>query len=135
MENISIGTNSVSLCVAMVLHLQFLFHINHIIMDYPDYTSNHNKGVDGYKIPGDGNAPNAMAKPGNASFDENPHAMTSKNPEDQIGQEFNTGDKAFHDSSAHDFVKTVSSLHHASPEDEDYEQRILMQFKTPDGDR
>lgn len=103
-------------------------------MDYPNYQGKHNKNVEGYKVPGDGNAPNGLPEPGNGSFVENPHAVQHKSPDDIPGKEFNTGDKAFFDSSSKDFVKTVSSLHHAG-EDDDSETRIDMQFKTPDGDR
>ncbi|MFT3795699.1 hypothetical protein [Flavobacterium sp.] len=105
-------------------------------MDYPNYKGKHNKNTDGYKVPGDGNAPNHMeVQPGNGSFEPNPNAMEHKSPGDIPGQQFNTGDKAFFDSSSADFVRTVSALHHADETDADSELRIDMQFKTPDGDR
>ena len=107
------------------------------IMDYPNYEGKHNKNVDGYKVPGDGNAPNNQPQPGNDSFEENPHTMTHKSPDDIPGKEFNTGDKAFHDSSKADFTPTVSNFLHAESanDDSETEYRIDMQFKTPDGDR
>jgi hypothetical protein len=107
-------------------------------MDYPNYEGKHNKNKDGYKVPGDGNAPNHMdAQPGNESFEENPNAMTRKSPDDIPGQEFNTDAKAFHDSSKADFTPTVSNFLHAESQDDqsDSDLRIDMQFKTPDGDR
>jgi hypothetical protein len=96
------------------------------------HEAGHNKNKEGYKVPGDGNAPNHLPEPGNQSFEENPNAMTHKSPDDIPGKEFNTGDKAFFDSSKEDFVKTVSSLHHATKEDI---QNIDLHYKTPDGDR
>lgn len=104
-------------------------------MDYPNYEGKHNKNVDGYKVPGDGNAPNHSGKPGNESFEENPNAMVHKSPDDIPGKEFNTGDKAFHDSSQEDFVPTISKFLHANEDDTASDMRIDMQFKTPDGDR
>lgn len=107
-------------------------------MDYPNYEGKHNKDTDGYKVPGDGNAPNKIdAHPRNASFEENPHAMTHKRADDIPGQQFNTGDKAFHDSSRADYTPTVSNFLHAEsqPDDDDSDYRIDMQFKSPDGDR
>lgn len=104
-------------------------------MDYPNYEGKHNKNTDGYKVPGDGNAPNRPAKPGNESFEENPYGMTHKSPDDIPGKEFNIGDKAFHDSSEEDFVPTISKFLHADEEDTDSDFRIDMQFKRPDGDR
>lgn len=104
-------------------------------MDYPNYEGKHNKNTEGYKVPGDGNAPNHMGQPGNDSFEENPHAMVRKSPDDIPGQEFNTGDKAFHDSSREDFVPTISKFLHAEDDHTDSDMCIDMQFKTPDGDR
>lgn len=91
----------------------------------------HNENVEGYKVTGDGNAPNHLPPPGNQSFEENPHAMTHKSEDDIPGKEFNTGDKAFHDSSKEDFIKTVSSLHHAVPD----KKSLDLSYKKPDGDR
>ena len=102
-------------------------------MEYPNYEGKHNKKVDGYKVPGDGNAPNSQPKPGNESFEENPNAMTHKSPDDIPGKAFNTGDKAFHDSSTADFTPTVSNFLHANNDDSDLD--IDMDFKKPDGDR
>lgn len=92
---------------------------------------NRNENVEGYKVTGDGNVPNDLPQPGNRSFEENPHAMTHKSEADIPGQEFNIGDKAYHDSSNEDFVKTVSSLHHANTD----RSHIDLSYKTPDGDR
>lgn len=94
--------------------------------------STHNENVEGYKVTGDGNASNHLPEPGNQSFEENPHSMTHKSAEDIPGKEFNIGDKAFFDSSKEDFVKTVSSLHHATTADI---SNIDLNYKTPDGDR
>ena len=106
-------------------------------MDYPNYEGKHNKNVEGYKVPGDGNAPNHSAKPGNESFEENPHAMTHKGPDDVPGKQFNIGDKAYHDSSQSDFTPTISNFLQAEHHKNDVESdlRIDMQFKKPDGDR
>lgn len=96
----------------------------------------HNANEQGYKVTGDGNIPNEAATPGNRSFDENPHTITPKSAQDIPGTEFNTGDKAFHDSSKHDFVKTVSNHHHAEPENNAaLDINVDMSYKTPDGDR
>lgn len=100
-------------------------------MDYPNYEGKHNKDKDGYKVPGDGNAPNVGGKPGNESFEENPKSPTHKSPDDIPGKEFNTGDKAFHDSSKEDFTRTTSNFLHA----DDSHVEIDMNGKTPDGDR
>lgn len=106
-------------------------------MDYPNYEGKHNKDVDGYKVPGDGNAPNHSAQPGNGSFERNPNAVEHKDPSDIPGQQFNTGDKAFFDSSEADYTPTVSKFLHAEaqPDETDSDYRIDMQFKSPDGDR
>lgn len=96
--------------------------------DQPD----RNQDVAGYKIPGDGNAPNAIPPPGNRSFEENPHAVIHKNPNDIPGAEFNIGDKAYFDSTKTDFIKTVSSHHHAEPE---IDQNAYLKEHKPDGDR
>ena len=106
-------------------------------MDNTQKDQQHNQNVEGYKVPGDGNAPNKLPEPGNQSFDENPHAMTHKTEAEIPGKEFNIGDKAYHDSSKHDFIKTVSNHHHAN--EIDVEQlnvdAIDMSYKKPDGDR
>lgn len=99
-----------------------------------DHSQNHNKNIDGYKVTNDGNAPNIPPRPGNGSFEDNPNAMTSKSRDDVPGREFNTGDKAFHDSSKADFTLTLSNFLHAGDAGES-DLRIDMQFKTPDGDR
>lgn len=105
-------------------------------MESKGRTPEHNANEQGYKVTGDGNVPNEAATPGNRSFDENPHAITPKSAQDIPGTEFNTGDKAFHDSSKDDFVKTISSLHHGEPEIEPGDDlRVDMRYKTPDGDR
>ena len=103
------------------------------IMENLQGTPERNENVEGYKIPGDGNAPNSLPQPGNKSFEENPHAAEHKNKDDIPGKEFNIGDKAFFDSSKEDFVKTVSMYHHASPEQERRSADPLN--KKPDGDR
>lgn len=101
-----------------------------------DHPQNHNKNIDGYKVPDDGNAPNTPPQSGNGSFENNPHSMTPKSPDAIPGKQFNTGDKAFHDSSEADFTPTVSNFLHADDsDDEASDLRIDMQFKTPDGDR
>lgn len=110
----------------------FVKHQNQNIMETPRDTSHHNKNIEGYKVPGDGNERNDLPQPGNKSFEENPNAMTHKSQDDIPGKEFNTGDKAFFDSSKEDFVKTVSSLHHATPTNL---KNIDLAHKTPDGDR
>ncbi len=107
-------------------------------MDYPNYEGKHNANRDGYKVPGDGNAPNHPdLRAGNESFQDNPNAVAHKSPDDIPGQEFNIGDKAFHDSSKADFTPTISNFLHAEsqPDEGDSEYRIDMQFKSPDGDR
>ena len=67
---------------------------------------------DGYKVPGDGNPPNDPPKPGNQSFEPNPHSLDEKTPKDIPGKEFNVNDKAYADSSKKDFVETVSKMNH-----------------------
>ena len=96
-------------------------------------SNEHNKNTEGYKVPGDGNAPNLSPPPGNRSFEENPDKVTHKSESDIPGKEFNIGDKAYFDSSKKDFVKTVSNHHHAN-EGEDL-HRVDMHYKKPDGDR
>jgi len=106
------------------------------LMDYPITQPENNEDKDGYKVPGDGNVPNASAKPSNHSFDENPHAMIHKIESDIPGNEFNTGDKAFHDSSKKNFIETVSKMHHANPETRsNLNIQVDMSYKKPDGDR
>lgn len=85
-------------------------------MDTPGKNPENNENTQGYKVPGDGNVPNEMPAPRNRSFEENPHAVTRKSTDEIPGTEFNTGDKAFHDSSKKDYVETVSSMHHANPD-------------------
>lgn len=105
-------------------------------MESKGKTPEHNAHEQGYKVTGDGNVPNDISAAGNRSFQENPHAVRDKSTQDIPGTEFNTGDKAFHDSSKQDFVKTVSSLHHGEPEiDPGADFRVDMHYKTPDGDR
>jgi len=94
--------------------------------------SERNKDIRGYKVEGDGNAPNPLPAPGNHSFEENPHAVVHKDLNDIPGKEFNIGDKAFFDSSKEDFVRTVSAMHHAAP---DVDPNITLDEKKPDGDR
>jgi len=95
-----------------------------------------NQNVEGYKVPGDGNAPNSPPPAGNRSFEENPHHIEHLGEDDIPGKEFNIGDKAYFDSSKEDFIKTVSSLHHAQPEpDENRKDNINLSNKKPDGDR
>ena len=101
-------------------------------MENTEKSPSHNKNVEGYKVPGDGNVPNAPAFPGNKSFDENSHKTTHKSPEDIPGKEFNIGDKAYADSSKEDFVKTVSNYKHA---DKPVSPNGDLRFKKPDGDR
>ncbi|SCX80190.1 hypothetical protein [Flavobacterium caeni] len=104
-------------------------------MDYPNYKGQRNKNTDGYKVPGDGNQPNKIDMvPGNESFAENPHAMTHKTAEDIPGQQYDTGDKAFHDSSKADFSLTVSNFVHAGSQ-ANTESTSDGQAKAPDGDR
>jgi len=103
-------------------------------MESKGRTPQNNAKAQGYKVAGDGNVPNTAATPGNRSFNGNPHAVTSKSAQDMPGTEFNTGDKAFHDSSKLDFVKTVSNHHHTEPEP-DSGINVDMRYKTPDGDR
>jgi hypothetical protein len=102
-------------------------------MENTNETPERNKDINGYKVEGDGNAPNPLhPEPGNRSFEENPHAVVHKDSDDIPGKEFNTGDKAFFDSSNEDFVKTVSALHHTIP---DIDPNITLEDKKPDGDR
>ena len=88
-------------------------------MTTSDKSAGRNKNIDGYKVEGDGNAPNVTNPPvpENRSFEQNPHAVVKKDENDVPGKEFNINDKAYFDSSKEDFVKTVSSMHHA---DEDF---------------
>ena len=102
-------------------------------MENTDQTPHNNENVEGYKVPGDGNVPNTSPPAGNQSFEENPHAVVHKNPDDIPGKEFNIGDKAYFDSSKKDFVKTVSNHH--SIHSEKNLRNIDMHYKTPDGDR
>ena len=95
-------------------------------------TPENNKNVEGYKVPGDGNAPNRMPEPGNKSFEENPHHVTHLSEDDIPGKEFNIGDKAYSQSSKSDFIETVSKHNHASPDDGIH---VDLHYKTPDGDR
>jgi hypothetical protein len=105
-------------------------------MDTTNNEQDNNENVEGYKVPGDGNAPNSPPAPGNRSFEENPHHMTHKSQDDIPGKEFNIGDKAFFDSSKEDFVKTVSSHHHAQPgADSNRAASVDLSYKKPDGDR
>jgi hypothetical protein len=105
-------------------------------MESKGKTPEHNANEQGYKVTGDGNVPNDISAAGNRSFQENPHAVHAKSSEDIPGTEFNTGDKAFHDSSKEDFVKTVSSVHHAESESESESGlHVDLSYKTPDGDR
>jgi hypothetical protein len=104
-------------------------------MNYEGKTPENNENIEGYKVTGDGNVPNHLPQPGNKSFEGNPHAMTPKSEDDIPGSEFNTGDKAFHDSSKKDFVETVSKMHHAEEDDNNEYIRIDMSYKKPDGDR
>jgi hypothetical protein len=105
-------------------------------MESKGRTPEHNANEQGYKVTGDGNVPNEAASPGNRSFEENPHAITPKSAQDIPGTEFNTGDKAFHDSSKDNFVKTVSNHHHAEPESNSNSGiNVDMSYKKPDGDR
>ena len=101
------------------------------IMDTTNNTPENNENVDGYKVPGDGNVPNSLAAPGNESFEENPNSVIHKKEEDIPGKEFNTGDKAFADSSKENFVKTASALHYGN----DAEVHVDLHYKKPDGDR
>ena len=77
-------------------------------------TKGNNPEIDGYKVQGDGNAPNLTNPPKaeNRTFEKNPNAAP-KPKSDIPGKEFNLNDKAYHDSSKEDFVKTVSAVHHA----------------------
>ena len=84
-----------------------------------------NSNVDGYKVEGDGNAPNRPPAPGNASFDPNPAAAEPHISTDIPGQEFNINDKAYADSSKKDFVKTVSAMQHADEDTTDTKGRTL----------
>ena len=77
-----------------------------------------NENVEGYKVEGDGNAPNNPPQPRNESFGQNPHSESQKSENDIPGKEFNINDKAHNDSSKEDFVKTVSKMHHADEDDE-----------------
>lgn len=106
-------------------------------MEYPHYDAENNKNKDGYKVTGDGNAPNSGAKPGNESFSENPHSLLHDKENDIPEQLYNINDKAYHDSSKEDFTFTVSNFLHAhqTEEDDASDLRVDMQFKTPDGDR
>ncbi len=102
-------------------------------MENSNETPEHNKNVEGYKVPGDGNVPNSSPEPRNQSFEDNPHKVVHKSPQDIPGKEFNTGDKAFFESSKKDFIKTVSSHHHANERDDLL--HVDMNYKKPDGDR
>ena len=106
-------------------------------MDNTNHDTENNKNKEGYKVIGDGNAPNCPAQPGNESFNDNPHAVIHTKDADIPGKEFNINDKAYHDSSKEDFTPTISNFLHANqtPEDDASDIRIDMQFKTPDGDR
>ncbi|MDI1256647.1 MAG: hypothetical protein PSV16_11160 [Flavobacterium sp.] len=88
-------------------------------MTNSDDNSERNKNIDGYKVEGDGNAENVTNPqiPENRSFEQRPDAIVKKSESDVPGKEFNINDKAYFDSSKADFVKTVSSMHHA---DEDF---------------
>jgi hypothetical protein len=81
-----------------------------------DKNPGRNENIDGYKVEGDGNAPNTSnpPKPGNKSFEKNPDAVTEKSEKNIPGKEFNINDKAYFDSSKEDFVQTVSKMHHAN---------------------
>lgn len=91
-----------------------------------------NDHVEGYKVPGDGNVPNEMPEGRNQTFEDNPDKPVHKSEDDIPGKEFNTGDKAFFDSSKKDFVKTVSNHKHASLE---IDTNVDLSYKKPDGDR
>ncbi len=57
----------------------------------------------------------SVKTPGNESFQ---HAQNDPNPHigsEILSEKYNINDKAHHDSSAEDFVKTVSNFHHAEP--------------------
>jgi hypothetical protein len=84
-------------------------------------------------VPGDGNVPNEMPQGENRTFEENPHKPVHKDEDDVPGKEFNTGDKAYFDSSKKDFIKTVSNHKHASPPEID--TNVDLSYKKPDGDR
>jgi len=96
--------------------------------------SQNNKNVEGYKVPGDGNAPNSPAVPGNKTFEEKSVLPEHQSEADIPGKEFNTGDKAFFDSSKEDFVETVSRFHHANL-DSKKNNDVDLSYKKPDGDR
>jgi len=84
-------------------------------METSDKNAGRNKDIDGYKVEGDGNAPNITNPPvpENRTFEQNPDQVVRKSEEDIPGKEFNINDKAYFESSKEDFVKTVSSVHHA----------------------
>lgn len=103
-------------------------------MDTRNESENDNRQVDGYKIPGDGNAPNTPPQPGNESFEPNPDAVKDKDSSDIPGKQFNINDKAYFDSSQKDYVKTVSAMHHADEDftfnpDEGEEQSLNNKYK------
>ncbi|WP_309642542.1 hypothetical protein [Flavobacterium sp.] len=102
-------------------------------MENTQKTPENNSNVEGYKVPGDGNAPNVMPAGGNQTFEENAEKRLRKDNADVPGMEFNIGDKANFDSSKEDFIKTVSNHNHASPLGID--TNVDLSYKKPDGDR